>query len=338
MKPAKSLTVSAVLAILLAGADATLQASDGIVTGGKIYELPAWFKTSFLDFNEDVDEARVEGRHVVAFFHMDECPYCSRMIEESFIEGENRDFMADNFDVIGLNVLGDLEIAWIDGNSYSEKALAEQLGAIATPTSIFLDLEGQKVLQLNGYRDPDTFRTALDYVQDQQYDNLDFSDYLASTERDRIYEFRDHDAIAQATYLKDVKQPLMVLFEDRYCELCNRFHDKTLNHPDVLAAMEGYLVVRLDTESDTRIVTPDGAVTTASHWVRDLGFLYRPSFVLFDGGTELYRSDGILYHHHMVEALLWTKSGHRQYADIEVFKEDYRAELLESGRNVDFSE
>lgn len=46
----------------------------GRLTGGQVYELPGWFKKSFLVLNEDVQEAKAQGRHVMLCMHLAECP------------------------------------------------------------------------------------------------------------------------------------------------------------------------------------------------------------------------------------------------------------------------
>jgi thioredoxin-related protein len=204
------------LAVLLAApaVPAGAQRIQGEPKGGVAYSLPAWFKPSFLDLREDVREAREQGRHVMLFLHLDECPYCARMLEDNFRRGENHDFMRRHFDVIAINVRGALEVTWTDGAAYSERTLTRHLKVVATPTIVFLDYDGNKVLQLAGYRDPSALGRALEYVQSESY-----------------------------------RKPLAVLFEDRQCAECARFHERTLNHPDVLAEMKKFLFVRPDADS-----------------------------------------------------------------------------------------
>ncbi len=165
--------------LITAGATAA-DTTPGKLTKGEVYSLPPWFKASFLDFRSDVEEARLQGKHVMVFVHLDECPYCARMLKENFVSGENREFMEKHFDVIGANVLGSLEVTWIDGATYTEKSLARHLQIFATPTIIFLAPDGNKVLQLVGYRDPRALRDALDFVQSKSYGNQPFAAYLAA--------------------------------------------------------------------------------------------------------------------------------------------------------------
>jgi len=68
------------------------------------------------------------------------------------------------------------------------------------------------------------------------------------------------------------------------------------------------------------------------------GLTFRPSLVMYNEGRELFRADGIKYHHHLSEGLAYVKSGYRDYPVIGEFKQAYRERMMENGRNVDFSE
>jgi thioredoxin-related protein len=74
--------------------------------GGKLSRHPNWLKESLLDIAEDVDEAADAGRHVILSLEMNGCPYCFKMIEESFKGSDYSDWLQTRFDVIALNVRG----------------------------------------------------------------------------------------------------------------------------------------------------------------------------------------------------------------------------------------
>jgi len=332
--------ILSLLAILIVGFNGNLVADStvGKLTGGTIYALPDWFKSSFLNFGEDVEDAREQGKHIMVFLHLDECPYCDRFINENFISGRNREYLEENFDSIGINIRGDLDVTWIDGVSYTEQELAQHLNVVGTPTLVFLSLSGDKALQLNGYRDPETIGHALEYVDGKHYRQLSFSDYQADFKRPGVYTFRSHPHLEVTTYLKDYNGPLMVLFEDQYCIECDRFHENTLNHTDVLEAMKPFLFIRLDSEATHSLVTPDGNLTTPKQWAQDLSLTYRPAVIMFNEGKEIYRTDGILYHLHFSEALLYAAGKYTEYESLRDFKDTYRADLMSNGKDIDFSE
>jgi len=161
---------AALAALVLAAAGLTGAAEDpAALKAGVPYSLPEWFKPSFLDFRQDVAEARRQDKHVMVFLHLDHCPYCARLLKESFTSGDNHDFIRKHFEVIAVNVRGSLEVKWVNGATYTERGLAGHLGVRGTPTLVFLDQEGKNVLQLSGYREPRALRAALDYVQSQGY-------------------------------------------------------------------------------------------------------------------------------------------------------------------------
>lgn len=333
--------VSIVFAVLLAalGGPAQAQGAPGQMKGGVHYTLPDWFRASFLHFADDVAEARKRGKHVLVFLHLDECPYCARTLNENFTGGESRDFIEKNFDVVAINIRGGLETVWIDGVPRSERALADHLRAFGTPTIILLGEDGSKVLQLTGYRDPRALRLALEFVQSKSYRTQQFAEYLAAHEGKAVYALRNHPQFATRTDFKGYKQPLAVIFEDRQCAECARFHEKTLNHPEVLEELKKFLVVRLDADSRERVVDPFGNATTPARWAESLGLTYRPSVVLYNEGREVVRIDARLYHYHFKERLRYVSGAYyRQYDSLSHYSAARREELLKQGVDINYAE
>jgi len=335
----RALSIFLLALTLIAAGPAGADTRPGRVTGGKAYALAPWFKASFLDFRADVEEAREQGRQVMVFLHLDECPYCARMLAEDFHSGANREFMQKHFDVIAVNVQGSLSLTWTDGAAYTERTLARHLKTIATPTIVLLGEDGTNVLQLTGYRDPAAFRHALEFVQSRSYRKQSFAAYLASRKKAMVYTLRDHAQFSSVKSFKDYTKPLALLFEDGSCAECARFHDTTLNRPDVVEEMKKFLFVRFDAESDTPIVGLDGTRTTPALWVKSLNLSYRPGLVLFDQGREIYRIDGRLYHFHFKEALRYVGGAYyRQYPSLSAYRAAYRAELMRQGIDINCAE
>lgn len=324
--------------ILFASSVSRAEPVTGIIIGGTKYTLPNWFKDSFLDFEDDIETANENGKHVLAYMHLDECPYCERMLKENFTEGETKEFIQKNFEVIGINVRGNLDVTWINGNTYTEFELARHLKIFGTPTMVFFDTDNNKLLQLNGYRDPHAFRYALEYVQKKAYNNQSFAKYLETLEKPEVYALRDHSMLQPVNYLKGYDKPLLILFEDKHCQQCERFHEKTLNHPRVLAKLKDYLFVRFDTDSKQKIIDLEGKVITAKEWYDKIGMNFHPSLILLNEGKEKFRTDGIIYHQHMIEGLAYVNAAYKEYKTIRDFKPIFREQLMKQGKNIDFSE
>jgi thioredoxin-related protein len=334
----RDLLVLAAAALLLLGGPAAAQTAPGKLTGGIVYSLPGWFKPSFFDFREDVEEARKANKHVLLFLHLDECPYCARMLQENFVEGENRAFMQKHFDVIGVNVRGASEVKWFDGKTYTEQSFSRMLKTFGTPTLVFLGPNGDVALKLSGYRDPATLRGALNYVQSAAYRSQPFAAYAAARDRPAVYALREHPQFARVTDFKGYRKPLAILFEDRGCVDCARFHEKTLNHPDVIAEMKNFLFVRLDTGSSAPVVDVAGKQVTPAQWAQALGLAHRPALALYNEGREIARVDGVLYHFHFKERLRYVSGAYYTRYSASEYSAARRKELLQQGVSIDYSE
>ncbi len=326
-------------ALLAIDGSALAQTSPGRMTGGKAHVLPDWFKQSFLNFKEEADEARKAGRHILVFMDLNDCPYCARTLDENFRQGENMEFIRKNFDVIAVNVRGANDVTWIDGANYTEQELAIKLKVVGTPALVFIDPDGKKVLQLNGYRSPPTLRHALDYVHDKAYRDQSLSAYVEKKQRAPVYALRDHPRFEKITDFARSTKSLAVIFEDKNCADCDSFHNKVLNRPEVLAELKPFRVVRLDAYAETPIVDISGKRTTPRAWAASLGLSHRPGVVLFDDGKEAARIEGRFYHFHFKEMLRYVSGKHYKHYDrFGSYLVDRQTNLLQQGIDIDFSE
>jgi len=324
---------------LLGSGASVAAATPGKVVGGKISEHPDWFKESFLDIAEDVEEAAESGKHVILFMHLNGCPYCYKMTEENFKHAPYTEFIKENFDVIAINIKGDREIALNEETSLTEKQLAARLKVMYTPTIVFLNQQNKTVARVNGYRSVPDFKQVLDYVQQKAYRETSLAKFV-DARKQAVYRFRDHPQLKPVGDLQSVAdQPLAVIFEDKGCLDCDALHDGHLKRPAVRDILKNYTFVRLDALSEEPIVDVEGNETTPKSYAEDLGLVYRPSIVLFDRGKEVMRIQSNLYTYHFEEILRYV--GERHY---EQFPEDFydyldvrTAEITASGRDVDLS-
>jgi len=276
----------------------------GIITGGSPYEIPGWFKESFLEIAEDVVEAEDEGKHVLLFFHLNGCPYCDRMANENFDREPLKSQIQQNFDAIALNIKGDREIAMNEDLITTERQLSEHLKVQYTPTIIFLNSDNRTVLRLNGYRSPEAMKQALDYVQSKAYLNTSFSDYKRANMQYGQYKLVDDPLFSRNTDLSRQLGPVALLFEDDDCNECGHFHQKMMQRPEIRAALKRFTLIRVDAKSTHKMTGFDGKPTTARELAATLDINYRPGIVLFDGGKEINRVESMLYPWHLENVLL----------------------------------
>ena len=266
----------------------------GASFGAKISETPHWFKESFLEFEEDVAEAAVVGKRVMIYFHQEGCPYCARLVEESFNNPKIESYIRENFDGITLNMWGDREVVSIGGRDFTEKTFAAALKVQYTPTLIFLDEKGKTALRLDGYYPPDKFQLALRYVAEHQEEKISFSQYMLGQQQATLASLHDEDFFARDEQLNKLiaqsNSPLAVYFEAADCEDCRVLHERILTDKATRELVTKMQNRQFDINSEEKITLPDGKQSTVKQWIADLDISYTPSVVFFDtSGNEVMR-------------------------------------------------
>lgn len=265
---------------------------------------PDWFKVSFLDLRDDLDEAIVEGKKgIIVYFSHKDCGYCEAMIDINF--GSETDivhYTRDHFDVIPIDIWGSREVTDLEGNQLSERDFAIREKTNFTPAVIFYNPEGKEALRLRGYYPPYKFRAALKYVVDGYYSKETFRDYLARADPPPKFEIEDlntEEFFVQPPYALDrthfpSQRPLVVFFERRNCHACDILHSEPLRDRAANELLRNFEAIQLDMWSDTPVLTTDGQRITAKQWADQLGLFYAPALVFFnENGKEIIRLDSV---------------------------------------------
>lgn len=123
------------------------------------------------------EEATVEKKHILVFFHMTHCPYCMRMIKNAFSDKVAKEKMEKNFIFLDINIddAGTIKYKEFSGN---KKEFSKNLAIGYYPTVIFIDKNNEIVYAMKGYRKTETFNQILDYVSTKAYLETDFAGYL----------------------------------------------------------------------------------------------------------------------------------------------------------------
>jgi len=320
---------------LLVTAGATESTPRGKVVGGVLHPPPAWFKESFLEIAADVAEASEAGKHVLLFFELNGCPYCDRMLTESFEAEPLSSYIRANFDVIAINIQGDREIAFNAETSVTEKRLGEILKVYSTPAILFLNEDNETLLRVNGYRAPERFKQVLEFVATRSYRSTDLGSYLQAKLDRNVYQLRPDPRFSDSRDLSSIEGPLMLLFEDGSCYDCAEFHDGILADERVQAEIEPFTVLRLDADSSEPIIDFYGNTTTAAELARQYEMIYRPGVLLFEDGNLLRRHDSLTFPHHFKESLRFVAGGYYKETDYRSYSRRRTEELLEAGVTID---
>lgn len=306
-------------------------------------DYPEWFKESFLDLPEDIDEARAAGkRGLMVLFTTEGCSYCAELIRVSLGDARLAERVQALFDAVGLEIFSDAEMVAPDGSQSRVKAFAERAGAGFAPTLLFYGEGGELLYRGVGYHDPARFAGVLDYLSGPQQEGQSFRDFILARSAERRspgdgYGLASDPLFSPPPYALDrsrmpADRPLLVIFEADGCESCGAMHREVLALPEVRTLLGRFEVVRLDAEdAETPVLTPDGRRTRAADWFAETGLTGLPALLFFDEhGREVLRTDALVLRQRMMNALLYTLE--RAYEKDWTYQRFARARALERVR------
>jgi thioredoxin-related protein len=293
--------------------------------------FPDWFKLSFLDLREDLEEAGKEGKNgIIVYFGQKYCAYCKQFLQDLGKE-DIRAYMQERFDVIGTDIHGHRMITDLSGNEIVESRFATREKTNFTPSVVFYGTDRQEALRLRGYYPPYRFRAALEYVADGHYRREQFREYLARADVPLVFkpgDLSDEDFYIPGPYMLDRsrapgERPLVVFFEQGDCHACDVLHTGPLKDPEIRTRLEQMENVQLSFWADTPVITPAGERTTAKEWAAQMGLFYTPTMIVYDNdGSEIIRVDSVVQFYRLRNVLDYILSdGYRRYETFQQWRE-----------------
>jgi len=330
---------------LIVNAQQTYAKTEGELAAGLVNpghaEKPVWFKVSFLDLFEDIDEAADNNKRLMVYYYQDGCPYCEKLLEDNFGQRNIANKTQQFFDVVAINLWGDQEVT-VGDESYTEKEFAEALKVQYTPTLLFFNEENKIVFRANGYYPPEKFSALLDYIGKKQEAKLSYQDYMAKVNPQpstgRLHN--DINTVASVTDLSAQNKPLLVMFEQRKCSTCDELHLDIFKRKESVALLSGFNVLVLDMWSNEMITPPAGKKIKIRDWAKKLDVKYAPSLLFFNNeGEEVFRTDAYLKAFHTQTAMDYVSSGaYKTQSNFQRFVDERADHLREQGIEVNLME
>ena len=322
--------------VSLAYAKTEGELSAGMVNPGH-KEQPDWFKVSFLDLFEDIEEAADNNKRLMVYYYQDGCPYCKKLLEDNFSQREIAEKTQQYFDVVSINLWGDKEVV-VGDKTYTEKEFAEALKVQYTPTLLFFNEKNKIVFRANGYYPPEKFSALLDYIGKKQEVNLSYQDYMEKVNPQPATGLLHNDinSVLSTSNLSKHDRPLLVMFEQKKCNTCDELHLDISKRKETLEQLSRFNVVVLDMWSSQMIIAPDGNEIKIRDWVKKLDVKYAPSLLFFDDkGEEVFRIDAYLKAFHVQSVMDYVASeAYKSQSNFQRYIDERADHLREQGIDV----
>ena len=136
----------------------------------------------WLSFQEAVTAAEVSGRVVLVDVYAPWCPWCARLQSEVYTRTDIREYLNEHFEIARLNIEEAEDMIQFKGFSLTSAELASGLGAEATPTTVFLEANGDYITRVPGFVEGDEFVNVLKYIGSGAFRKESYQTYRARGE------------------------------------------------------------------------------------------------------------------------------------------------------------
>ena len=128
-----------------------------------------------IDLNKIAKEAAELKKMVMVFFHTNACPYCQKMLKESFDKKSDKDIINKDYYFVDVNLDSPDTVLYKKFKGTTGQ-FADFFHVKFYPTILFME-HNVVVSNVKGYRNKEKFRTILKYVSSKSYESMDLETF-----------------------------------------------------------------------------------------------------------------------------------------------------------------
>lgn len=131
---------------------------------------------NWVSIDEALERASEEEKLILIDVFAPWCPYCQRMQEEVYPDGNVEEAIGDYFLPVRISVESDAPVRFMERN-FTQAEFARALQYQSVPTTYFMNARGEVVGQQPGYLPEDVFTSLLRYVGSGAYETESFEEF-----------------------------------------------------------------------------------------------------------------------------------------------------------------
>ncbi|NND72208.1 MAG: thioredoxin fold domain-containing protein [Rhodothermales bacterium] len=143
---------------------------------GQVAQRPEVY--NWIDFSDILTVDNSQNRKILVDVFSPNCTWCARMYREVYSDSTIVDYLSNHFEMTQLD-LEDFEtqVTYKD-HVLSKAELAYGLGATGTPTTVFLEHNGDYITRLEGFHKTTDFLQVLQFIATDAYTSQSFADFV----------------------------------------------------------------------------------------------------------------------------------------------------------------
>jgi thioredoxin-related protein len=118
-----------------------------------------------------------DHKKILVDIYTDWCEFCKKLEEQVYPDSLVRESIYEYYHAVKLDAESD-EVIEFNGETLSKKQFAKKLGVRSYPTILFIDTEGELILQINGYMPAEDFKNMLVYIGEEAYHKKEFHEFI----------------------------------------------------------------------------------------------------------------------------------------------------------------
>lgn len=131
----------------------------------------------WISLEEAQQLASKDGKKILVNVFTDWCEFCKKLDAEVYPDSTVRKNMNDFYHSVRLDGESE-EMISFNGESMTKIDFAQELGVRSYPTILFIDSEGELLLQINGYMPVEDFHSMLVYIGEEAYKRTEFHEFV----------------------------------------------------------------------------------------------------------------------------------------------------------------
>ena len=145
-------------------------------TGSVLADPPAGYP--FVGFDAGLKAARASGKPIFLYFGRYGCAWCDHTNKKTFSDAALKALNSDNYVLVYVDAESGKRLTLPSGERITEAELGVRLQAFATPLFVYMTPQGDKIMQIPGFKTVQDFRDYDRYVRGGHYKQKTLLEFL----------------------------------------------------------------------------------------------------------------------------------------------------------------
>ena len=132
----------------------------------------------FVGYDAGLKAARASGKPIFLYFGRYGCAWCDHTNRKTFSDASLKTLYSENYVLVYVDAESGKRLTLPSGERITEAELGVRLQAFATPLFVYLTPQGEKIMQVPGFKTVQDFRDYDRYVRDGHYKQKTLLEFL----------------------------------------------------------------------------------------------------------------------------------------------------------------